>query len=56
MIPRQEKLHEDDYASSALPVNIDKEKIKSSFKNGVLEIILPKAKESKPKEIDIKLE
>ncbi|MEA1939985.1 MAG: Hsp20/alpha crystallin family protein [Candidatus Caldatribacteriota bacterium] len=39
----------------ALPVDIDREKITSSFKNGVLEIVLPKAKESKPKEIEIKL-
>jgi len=51
-----ERVHGNYSRTISLPVNIDKEKIKSSFKNGVLEIILPKAKESKPKEIDIKLE
>jgi HSP20 family protein len=51
-----ERVHGSYSRTIALPVDIDKENIKSSFKNGVLEIVLPKAKESKPKEIDIKLE
>ena len=51
-----ERVHGSYSRTIALPVDIDKENIKSSLKNGVLEIILPKAKESKPKEIDIKLE
>ncbi len=40
----------------ALPVEIDKTKVKASFKNGVLEIILPKTEEVKPKEIEIEPE
>lgn len=51
-----ERVHGSYSRTIALPVDIDREKIKSSFKNGVLEMVLPKAKESKPKEIDIKLE
>ena len=51
-----ERLHGSYSRTISLPVDIDREKIKSSFKNGVLEIVLPKAKESKPKEIEIKLE
>ena len=51
-----ERVHGSYSRTISLPVDIDREKIKSSFKNGVLEIVLPKAKESKPKEIEIKLE
>lgn len=40
----------------ALPVEIDKSKAKASYKNGILEIILPKIEEVKPKEIEIKPE
>ncbi|MCZ2845912.1 MAG: Hsp20/alpha crystallin family protein [Candidatus Bathyarchaeota archaeon] len=40
----------------ALPVEVDNTKIKASFKNGVLEVTLPKAEEVKPKEIEIKPE
>jgi len=40
----------------ALPVEVDKTKAKASFKNGVLEIVLPKIEEVKPKEIEIKPE
>ena len=40
----------------ALPVEVDNTKIKASFKNGVLEVTLPKAEAVKPKEIEIKPE
>ena len=40
----------------ALPVEVDSKKIKASFKNGVLEVILPKAEKVTPKEIEIKPE
>ena len=40
----------------ALPVEVDKAKAKASFKNGILEIILPKLEEVKPKEIEIEPE
>jgi len=50
-----ERVHGSYSRTIALPVDIEKENITSSFENGVLEIVLPKAKESKPKEIEIKL-
>ncbi len=37
----------------SLPTEIDKEKIKAKFKNGILEITMPKKPEVKPKEITI---
>ncbi|MBI1734236.1 MAG: Hsp20/alpha crystallin family protein [Candidatus Rokubacteria bacterium] len=37
-----------------LPTGVDADKVKASFKNGVLEVHLPKAKESKPKKVEIK--
>jgi len=40
----------------ALPVEVDSKKIKASFKNGVLEVILPKAEKVTIKEIEIKPE
>ncbi len=40
----------------ALSVEIDKTKARASYKNGILEIALPKAEEVKPKEIEIKPE
>jgi len=36
-----------------LPVEVDKNKAKATFKNGILEITLPKKEEVKPKEIEI---
>ncbi|MBF0329609.1 MAG: Hsp20/alpha crystallin family protein [Nitrospirae bacterium] len=39
----------------ALPVEVDNEKAKASFKNGVLEIVLPKREEARPKEIKIEV-
>lgn len=39
--------------SFSLPSKIDREKVSASFKGGVLEIILPKKEEVKPKQISI---
>ena len=36
-----------------LPKEVKKEEIKASYKNGVLELVIPKAEEVKPKEIAI---
>jgi HSP20 family protein len=38
----------------ALPAGVDPEKIQASFKNGVLEVRLPKTAEAKGKKIEIK--
>ena len=40
--------------SFSLPANADAERIAASFKDGVLTIDIPKAQESKPKQVDIK--
>ena len=40
----------------SLPAEVDKEKIKAKFKNGILEITIPKKPEAKPKEITIESE
>lgn len=40
----------------ALPPGVDAEKIKATFKNGILEVHLPKTKEAKGKKIEIKVD
>lgn len=37
-----------------LPQNVDKDKIEAKFEDGLLNVVIPKAVESKPKTIDIK--
>jgi HSP20 family protein len=65
-IKRDEEVKEEDYYAAersygsflrtiALPIEVDSEKAKASFKNGILEIILPKREEAKPKEIKIEV-
>lgn len=39
----------------ALPMDVENEKAKAAFKDGILEIALPKKEESKPKEIKIQV-
>lgn len=39
-----------------LPVEIDSDKVRASYKNGVLEVALPKTEKEKPKKIDIKVD
>jgi HSP20 family protein len=36
-----------------LPAEVDKEQVKAKFKDGILEITLPKKEEAKPKEIKV---
>jgi HSP20 family protein len=40
----------------SLPAEVDQDKIKANFKNGILEITIPKKAEKKPKEITIEPE
>jgi HSP20 family protein len=65
-VKKEEEIKEEDYYSCersygsftrtiALPVEVDSEKAKATFKNGVLEIILPKKEGSKPKEIKVEV-
>jgi HSP20 family protein len=42
--------------SVALPAGVETDKVKATFRNGVLEVHLPKTKEAKAKKIDIKVE
>jgi HSP20 family protein len=39
-----------------LPKNVQADKVKASFKNGILEIRLPKSEEAKTKEIKVKID
>jgi HSP20 family protein len=39
-----------------LPREVQADKVKASFKNGILEIRLPKTEEAKTKEIKVKIE
>ena len=41
--------------SFTLPSNVDAEKIKASYKDGVLELSLPKKEEAKPKQIRVEI-
>ncbi len=38
-----------------LPTQVKSEKIKATYKNGILEIDIPKSEEAKPKEIEVKV-
>lgn len=65
-VKKEEEVKEENYYSSersygsftrtiALPVEVESEKAKASFKSGVLEIVLPKKEDAKPKEIKIEV-
>jgi HSP20 family protein len=41
--------------SFTLPDNVDEAKIEASFKDGMLNLRLPKTEKSKPKAIDVKI-
>jgi HSP20 family protein len=58
----EEEVKEDDYyccehsygkfrRNITLPQGVDAENIKASYKNGILEVVLPKTEEAKPKKI-----
>ncbi|UCG77604.1 MAG: Hsp20/alpha crystallin family protein [Nitrospirota bacterium] len=63
-VRKSEEIKEDDYYLSEIsygkfsrtitvPAEVDGGKAKASMKNGVLEIVFPRTKESKPKEIKV---
>jgi HSP20 family protein len=41
--------------SLTLPTAVDAEKVIASYKNGLLQVVLPKAEEAKPKQIEVAL-
>ena len=43
------------YRSFSLPPTVDADKIKATMKDGVLEILIPKKEEAKPKSIEIEV-
>jgi HSP20 family protein len=64
---KEDKIEEDDYyrcersygafiRSVELPTGVQADKVKASFKNGILEIRMPKTEEAKTKEIKIKVD
>lgn len=65
-LKKEEEVKEEDYYSCersygsftrtiALPTEVDSSKAKATFKNGILEITLPKKEEAKPKEIKVEV-
>lgn len=42
--------------SIRLPYRVDTKKVKANFKNGILEIALPRAEEDRPKKIAVKID
>jgi HSP20 family protein len=64
---KEEKIDEENYyrcersygaflRSVELPTDVQADKVKASFKNGILEIRLPKTEEAKTKEIKVKID
>lgn len=43
------------YRAVRLPVDVDREKAKASYKQGILEIVLPKSERVKPRTIDVEV-
>ena len=53
---RIERSHGSFCRSFALPTSVKADKVKASYKDGVLNITLPKTEEAKPKEIPVNIE
>ena len=52
---RVERTYGSFFRSFTLPTRVDNEKIEAGYRDGVLEISLPKKEESKPRQIEIKV-
>ena len=50
-----ERLYGKFQRSLTLPTAVDAEKVKASYKDGLLQVVLPKAEEVKPKQIEVAL-
>ena len=53
---RCERFHGAFFRSVELPKDVKADKVKASFKNGILEVRIPKSEEAKTKEVKIKIE
>jgi HSP20 family protein len=53
---RVERFHGMFTRSFALPTSVDAEKVKATYREGVLSVNLPKREEAKPKQIEVKVE
>lgn len=52
---RAERYHGSFTRSIDLPSDVESDKIKASYKNGVLELLVPKKEEAKPKQIKVEV-
>ena len=52
---REERFYGAFHRAIPLPTGVDADKIKASYKNGVLELTLPKKEEAKPKQISVEV-
>jgi len=52
-VHRQERYYGKFSRALTLPVAVAPDKVKASFKDGILSVTLPKAEEAKPKQIDV---
>jgi HSP20 family protein len=50
-----ERLYGKFQRSLTLPTAVDAEEVKASYKDGLLQVVLPKAEEAKPKQIEVAL-
>lgn len=50
-----ERLYGKFQRSLTLPTAVDADKVKASYKDGLLQVVLPKAEEAKPKQIEVAL-
>jgi HSP20 family protein len=50
-----ERLYGKFQRSLTLPTAVDAEKVKASYKDGLLQVVLPKPEEAKPKQIEVAL-
>jgi len=51
---RMERVYGTFTRSFALPTTVDAERVSATYKDGVLEVSIPKAESSKPKQVEIK--
>ena len=53
---RMERAYGSFTRSFTLPTSVDKDRVKAKFKDGVLEVMIPKTEAAKPKQVNIEVE